>query len=89
MVESYSGFGNDHEDTGLTNVLKEKEVGIVYCCGLAYDYCVGSTAESAAKAGFESFVLSDATKSVAEPTAIIMKERLSACGVKEITSRDM
>lgn len=48
MVESYSGFGNDFEDTGLANLLKEKDVGIVYSCGLAYDYCVGSTAESAA-----------------------------------------
>ena len=47
MVESYSGFGNEHEDTGLTNILKEKGVGVVYSCGLAYDYCVGSTAISA------------------------------------------
>ena len=48
MVESYSGFGSEFEDTGLTKKLKELDVVSVYSCGLAYDYCVGSTAESAA-----------------------------------------
>ena len=86
LVESYSGFGGDGEDTGLTQLLKDKGVTKVYSCGLAYDYCVGSTAESAANAGFESFVIMDATRSVAQETAAKMKERLDAVHVKEVKS---
>ena len=86
MVESYSGFGGDGEDTGLTAILKEKGVTKVYSCGLAYDYCVGSTAESAANAGFESFVIMDATKSVAPETAAKMKDRLDRVNVRELQS---
>lgn len=89
MVESYSGFGNEHEDTGLTTILKEKGVGVVYSCGLAYDYCVGSTAISAQEAGFTSILLSDATRHVADPTAAIMKEKLKEAGVREIESKDI
>lgn len=72
MVESYSGFGNEHEDTGLVQKLKDLDVGTVFSCGLAFDYCVGSTAEDAANIGFESYVIMDATKSVAEPSAAAM-----------------
>lgn len=86
MVESYSGFGGDGEDTGLTAILKEKGVTKVYSCGLAYDYCVGSTAESAANAGFESIVIMDATKSVAPETAAKMKDRLDRVNVRELQS---
>jgi nicotinamidase/pyrazinamidase len=88
MVESYSGFGGDGEETGLAAILKEKGVTKVYSCGLAYDYCVGSTAESAAKAGFESFVIMDATRSVAPESEANMKERLDVANVKEINSED-
>lgn len=81
MVESYSGFGGDGEETGLTALLKDKGVTKVYSCGLAYDYCVGSTAESAAQAGFESVVIMDATRSVAPESAAKMKVRLDAINV--------
>ena len=64
-VEAYSGFGNEHEDTGLLKILQEKEVSTIYCCGLAYDYCVGSTAESGAAAGLKTYLITDASKSVA------------------------
>lgn len=86
LVESYSGFGGDGEDTGLGDILKQKGVTKVFSCGLAYDYCVGSTAESAAKLGFESFVIMDATRSVAPETARKMKTRLDAANVVEINS---
>ena len=48
MIECYSGFGDYGEDTGLKQLLNDRNVGTVYCCGLALDYCVGSTAVSAA-----------------------------------------
>ena len=85
-VESYSGFGSELEETGLEKILKEKGVTTVYCCGLAYDYCVGSTAESAAAAGFNTYLITDAAKSVAEASAAGMKERIVSAGVQEITS---
>ena len=86
MVESYSGFGGDGEETGLAAMLKEKGVTKVYSCGLAYDYCVGSTAESAANAGFESLIIMDATRSVAPESEAKMKVRLDAVNVKEVKS---
>ena len=85
-VESYSGFGSELEDTGLAKALKEKGVGTIYCCGLAYDYCVGSTAEDGPKSGFKTYLITDAARSVAETTAVGMKERLVKAGVEEITS---
>ena len=89
MVESYSGFGGDGEETGLTQKLKDLGVTKVYCCGLAYDYCVGSTAESSALEGFETFLIKDAARSVAQPTADLMNERLDKAGVKQIEIKDI
>ena len=60
----------------------------VYVCGLAYDYCVGSTAESAAKAGFQTMLVRDATKFVAKETEAKMDERLRAAGVIIVDSKD-
>merc|ERR1712110_82115 len=82
MVESYSGFGGNGEETGLTQKLKDLNVSKVYCCGLAFDYCVGSTAEDSAKNGFETYIISDATKSVAKESEGKMQERINAAGVK-------
>ena len=47
-VDSYSAFGGEGEETNMTWMLKERNIHKVYCVGLAFDYCVGSTAESAA-----------------------------------------
>ncbi len=76
MVESYSAFGNDLENTNLKEILFDLQVDQVYCCGLAFDFCVGSTAESASKFGFMTFVIRDATKSVSEHTEDLMIQRL-------------
>ena len=64
-VDSYSGFGSPPEKTDLSEKLKEKGVTTIYCVGLAYDYCVGSTAEDSAKEGFKTYIVMDATRSVA------------------------
>lgn len=57
--------------------------------GLAYDYCVGSTAHDSVLNGFETFVIIDATKYVAENTAKTMEERLAKVGVKQIRSTEI
>ena len=58
----------------------------LYCVGLAYDYCVGSTAADGAKHGFQTYLVTDATRSVAPASHEAMSKRLSDAGVVEITS---
>ena len=84
-MDSYSGFGSPPEKTELLDELKKEGVTEVYCVGLAYDYCVGSTAEDAAKNGFKTFIVTDATRAVAPASAEAMKKRLDAVGVTEIS----
>ena len=72
MVESYSAFGDAGEDTKLAEILRSNGVQHVYCVGLSFDYCVGSTAMSAASEGFKTYVIKDATRSIAPETEEIM-----------------
>ena len=51
-VDSYSGFGSYPEKTELEDILRNNQIAKVFSCGLAFDYCVGSTAIDAAKLGF-------------------------------------
>ena len=69
--------------------LQAKGITKIFVVGLAYDYCVGSTAEDGAKNGLETYILMDATRSVADASAQTMKQRLAQAGVKEITSAEM
>ena len=61
----------------------------IYVCGLAYDYCVGSTALDGAKNGFKTYVVTDATKSVSAKSAESMKARCDEAGVTEVASADV
>ena len=88
-VKSYSGFGSPPEVTTLLADLKAKGVTKVYSVGLAYDYCVGMTAVDAAKHGFTSYLLTDATKSVNPASEATMCEKIRQAGVKEITHEQM
>ena len=80
-VDSYSGFGSPPEKTELEEVLRKHDITSVYCVGLAYDYCVGSTAYDAKVYGFDTHLLKDATRSVASATEESMTERLNKVGV--------
>lgn len=61
----YAPFTNPRvSDSGLVKVLKDKGVTHVYVVGLAFDYCVRSTAAHAAKEGFVSYVVEEATRAV-------------------------
>ena len=65
-VDSYSGFfdnGRLHA-TGLAEFLKARGIGQVFLCGLATDYCVKWTALDAISLGFDTYVISDATRGV-------------------------
>ena len=85
-VDSYSGFGTFTEQTPLLQELTKRGVSTIYCVGLAYDQCVGSTAEDGAKNGFKTYIIRDATRSVAKETEALMEKRLEAAQVIEIKS---
>ncbi|OJJ46973.1 hypothetical protein ASPZODRAFT_131889 [Penicilliopsis zonata CBS 506.65] len=74
-VEMYSAFADNFGnldptvnaksvDVDLASHLVEKGVTDVFVVGLAGDYCVKYTAIDAAKAGFKSWVIEEATKCV-------------------------
>lgn len=58
--EAYSGF----EGTELKKELKKRKVKRIFVGGLATDYCVKNTVLDGIKAGFFTFLLLDAIKSV-------------------------
>lgn len=91
-VDSYSGFfDNGHRrDTGLGTWLKEQGVTDVYVCGLATDYCVKFTALDAAKLGFTTHVIEDASRGVnLQPTDVQNAlTEMKQAGVKIVQSAE-
>ncbi|MEM8584161.1 MAG: bifunctional nicotinamidase/pyrazinamidase [Bacteroidota bacterium] len=65
-IDSYSGFyDNGHrKSTGLAEWLRDRGVDSVYVMGLAADYCVKFTALDALKEGFDTYLITDATRGV-------------------------
>lgn len=65
-IDSYSAFyENDQKTpTGLAGYLRERGVKRVFLAGLALDFCVGWSAEDAAKEGFEVVVIEDGTRGI-------------------------
>lgn len=68
--DGYSGFtmrdpvtGAEHT-TGLADLLRDRGVDTVVVTGLALDYCVRDTALDAARLGFATTVVADATAAV-------------------------
>jgi nicotinamidase/pyrazinamidase len=68
--DGYSGFSVEHlptgerRETGLEQLLRERGVERVVIGGLATDYCVKETGLDAVRKGFESRVLTEATRAV-------------------------
>jgi nicotinamidase/pyrazinamidase len=65
-VDSYSAFleADRKTATGLAGYLRERELGHLYVCGLARDYCVEWTAADARAAGFEVTVVEEACRAI-------------------------
>lgn len=65
-VDSYSGFieADRRTPTGLTGYLRERGMLRVVVAGLATDFCVNWTAQDAARAGFETYVVEDACRAI-------------------------
>ncbi|KAE9368430.1 isochorismatase [Stipitochalara longipes BDJ] len=89
-VEMYSAFYDPLEkprvsDSGLAGVLREKGVTDVYCVGLAFDYCVKSTAVDAAKEGFKTYVVGEGTRAVDPAVWEEVEGDLKAKGVEVVS----
>lgn len=66
QVDSYSAFfDNDHATpTGLAGYLRERGLDDVTLVGLAHDFCVAWSAIDAARLGFRTTVIEDATRAI-------------------------
>lgn len=92
-IDSYSGlFDNGHrKSTGLGEWLAAQHVTDVFVCGLATDYCVKFTALDAARMGFKTHFIEDASRGVNlrpqdVPNAI---EKMKCAGVAVVRSADL
>ena len=60
-VDSLSGFGTPPETSQLLEKLKEGGINRLFCMGLTH--CVAQTAIDGVIQGFESYIVTDATRS--------------------------
>ena len=91
-IDSYSAFMEaDHQtSTGLAGYLKERGVDTVYIVGIATDFCVAWTAIDAAKKGFQSYVIADATKAIDLQGSLQHAwQDMLASGVKRVVAQDI
>lgn len=90
-IDSYSAFlENDRvTPTGLAGYLRERGLKRLFFAGLAFDYCVGASALDGVAAGFECFVLEDATRGIAPASIARMRHSLQQAGVRCIHSQDL
>lgn len=78
LIDSYSAFWDNNKlsETGLGKELKDRGITDTFVCGLAYDFCVGSTAEHANEYGFRTTLIDDATRGVDTAGISDMKNKL-------------
>jgi nicotinamidase/pyrazinamidase len=91
-IDSYSAFEEaDHKTaTGLAAYLKARGVTKVFMAGLATDFCVAWSALDARKAGFEVYVIEDATRGIDLNGSVAAAwKQMAAKGVKRIQSADI
>jgi nicotinamidase/pyrazinamidase len=88
-VDSYSAFleADKTTHTGLAGYLKERGVKRCFVAGLATDFCVAWTAMDARSAGFETFMIEDASRGIdANGSLAAALKAMDAAGVKRIQS---
>ncbi len=91
-MDSYSAFDEaDHKTaTGLAGYLKQRGIKTLYITGLATDFCVAWTAMDARKAGFDVYVIEDATRAIDLNGSLAAAwKQMTAKGVKRIQSADL
>lgn len=83
-IDSYSAFfENDHETaTGLEGYLRSRGITDLHLVGLATDFCVGYSAEDAARLGFQVTVLTGYCRAIdLDGSLAAATERMRAAGV--------
>ncbi|MFT3814162.1 MAG: bifunctional nicotinamidase/pyrazinamidase [Acidovorax sp.] len=91
-IDSYSAFEEaDHQTTtGLAAYLQARGVRSVFVAGLATDFCVAWTALDARKAGFDTYVIEDATRAIDLNGSLAQAwTEMLAQGVRRIQSADI
>jgi nicotinamidase/pyrazinamidase len=91
-VDSYSAFieADGKTATGLAGYLKARNIGRVFVCGLATDFCVAWTAQDARKVGLEALVIEDASRGIDTQGSLMAAwKKMLAVGVKRIKSTDL
>lgn len=91
-IDSYSAFmeADQKTSTGLAGYLKERGIETVFVVGIATDFCVAWTAIDAAKLGFNSLVISDATKGIDLNGSLQHAwQEMLAHGVKRIYAKEI
>jgi nicotinamidase/pyrazinamidase len=85
--EAYSGFSVPE----LREQLNQWEVRRVFVCGLATDYCVKNTAMDAVKAGFQTYVVLDASRGVDVPAGSVQNaiDDMKRAGIKTCQSGEL
>src|SRR5665213_215424 len=65
-IDSYSGFFDNRKKkaTGMGDYLKGRGVTAIFVTGLAADYCVNFTALDGLQLGFQSTIITDATRAI-------------------------
>lgn len=84
QINSYSGFkeADRQTSTGLEGYLRERRFRRVFCAGLALDFCVAWTALDSAAAGFETYVIEDASRAIDTDGSLAKAQNdMSAAGV--------
>ena len=92
QIDSYSAFfENDHfTPTGLAGYLRERGLTRLFLCGLAYDFCVRSSAIDGTALDFECLVIEDATRPVKLPGSIEATDLAFAeAGIQRIQSEEI
>ena len=91
----YSAFALEYNENSkliafndLDKTLFKEGIKEVYVCGLAAEYCVLDTARDAAKLGFKSFMVMDATKSIYISLIDILKQ-IKLADIKPIYSNEI
>lgn len=91
-VDSYSAFleADKKTATGLAGYLKERGLTRVFVAGLATDFCVAWTAMDAEHAGFQTFVIDDASRGIdAKGSLAAAWTAMEKAGVKRINTDDL
>ena len=91
-VDSYSAFleADQKTPTGLGGYLKERGLTRVFVAGLATDFCVAWTAMDARRAGFETFVIDDASRGIDNRGSLAAAwAAMEKAGVTKIKSTDL